>query len=963
MMRRACSMWSTIVGAGMAGLLTLATSAFGQTPLPACPVGVPVVDTSGTFKPFHPLERLHVEPARLFDPDWDWRLGANTQQPGGYVGGEVRWYHGKSYGYVLTYNADGSGRIVVNDDGKVLIDKTYNKPGAPLHNGNALHLSVDSAAALRAGTKIRLAVDSINGQAVNTSVETAGTRQPSERSVVLASTSLTTGSTITGTILITFGGGILPKLTKLNATITAGRIACEDPRALRVERLVPQLLSMQTGANTTLTAMLSAAPPTSTVISLASTNPAVASVPPTLTVPAGTTQGSVVLNAGAAAGQATINATLGGVSASSVITVLDAPARIARLEPPSLVIASGATAESRALLDRVPAANTQVDLTVAPPTLALTPPNISVPAGQTEQPFSVTADQAGIGTLNGLTASSTAQSSLAVTDALPVVRELAPPTLSIAIGARGKVNLNLSAVQATDTTVPLMSSAPSIATVPAQVIIPAGRMSQTFVATGLAAGAAEVRASLNGPQRVMAVTVAPTIELIAIGPSYALSIEQGAAALVDVRLNAVAAVDTTVSLTSSHPSIELPAQVIIPAGENSAQVLVTGRATGTAVISGRTGASTLSRNASTVAIGAQLVAVTPSPLSLARGQGGTLQLRLDRASASPQTITIVSSSPTIASVSSTAVVPPGHFTVDVPVSALLAGSSTIRAELRSSSQEATVQVGAAALLGISVSKTTLSVATGAQDTISARAHFTDGSQQDITAQVGWSTSAPSIATVKQGVISGVAPGSATISAQYLDYVATTAVTVTGATVSLSLTGPPAITVGGIATYTISRPSATSSAVTVTLTASGAALSAPSSVTIAAGAASASFSVGGLAVGAGTVVASANGHGTASIVISVTALAGLSIDSISPTQGPVETTVVRIVGANFGANRADNTVTFAGCGTTRVNALVLSASATELTVRAPIGAVTGPVHVQTALGTATVRSSPYSSSKM
>ena len=499
--------------------------------------------------------------------------------------------------------------------------------------------------------------------------------------MVLASTSLTTGSTITGTITITFGGGILPKLTKLNATITAGRIACEDPRALRVERLVPQLLSMQTGASTTLTAMLSAAPATSTVISLASTNPAVASVPPTLTVPAGTTQGSVALNAGAAAGQATINATLGGVSASSVITVLDAPARIARLEPPSLVIASGATAESRALLDRVPAGNTQVDLTVAPPTLALTPPNISVPAGQTEQPFSVTADQAGIGTLNALTASSTAQSSLAVTDALPVVRELAPPTLSIAIGARGKITLNLSAVQATDTTVPLTSSAPSIAAVPAQVIIPAGRMSQTFVVTGIAAGAAEVRASLNGPQRVMAVTVAPAIELIAIGPSYALSIEQGASALVDVRLNAVAAVDTTVSLTSSHPSIELPAQVIIPAGENSAQVLVTGRAIGTAAYQ-RSHGCFHSQPQRQHCCGRRATRRGDTLTAFAReGQGGTLQLRLDRASASPQTITLVSSAPTIASVSSAAVVPPGHFTVDVPVSALLAGSSTIRADV------------------------------------------------------------------------------------------------------------------------------------------------------------------------------------------------------------------------------------------------------------------------------------------
>ena len=144
MMRRACSMWSTIVGAGIAGALAIATPAFAQAPLPTCPTGTPVVDNSGTFTPFNEFERLDVRPARLFHPDWEWRLGANTQQAGQYVGGEVRWFHGRSYDYTLTYNADGSGRIVVRDDGKVMIDQTYNKPSAPLHNGNALQLSVES---------------------------------------------------------------------------------------------------------------------------------------------------------------------------------------------------------------------------------------------------------------------------------------------------------------------------------------------------------------------------------------------------------------------------------------------------------------------------------------------------------------------------------------------------------------------------------------------------------------------------------------------------------------------------------------------------------------------------------------------------------------------------------------------------------------------------------------------------
>ena len=68
MMRRACSMWSTIVGAGIAGALSIATPAFAQAPLPTCPTGTPVVDNSGTFSPFNEFERLMFDLRAYFSP-------------------------------------------------------------------------------------------------------------------------------------------------------------------------------------------------------------------------------------------------------------------------------------------------------------------------------------------------------------------------------------------------------------------------------------------------------------------------------------------------------------------------------------------------------------------------------------------------------------------------------------------------------------------------------------------------------------------------------------------------------------------------------------------------------------------------------------------------------------------------------------------------------------------------------
>ncbi len=92
----------------------------------------------------------------------------------------------------------------------------------------------------------------------------------------------------------------------------------------------------------------------------------------------------------------------------------------------------------------------------------------------------------------------------------------------------------------------------------------------------------------------------------------------------------------------------------------------------------------------------------------------------------------------------------------------------------------------------------------------------------------------------------------------------------------------------------------------------------------------------------------NPDGSSSNALSITLTArGPRIDSLTPNQGPTGATVT-ITGAGFAATAAGNVLTFAGPAA----ATVLSASSTQLTVRVPTNAKTGPITLATAAGTAT-----------
>ncbi|MCP9205500.1 Ig-like domain-containing protein [Streptomyces sp. NEAU-Y11] len=78
---------------------------------------------------------------------------------------------------------------------------------------------------------------------------------------------------------------------------------------------------------------------------------------------------------------------------------------------------------------------------------------------------------------------------------------------------------------------------------------------------------------------------------------------------------------------------------------------------------------------------------------------------------------------------------------------------------------------------IDVSPATKSLTVGQIGALTATATFDDSSTQDVTAYASWTTSASSKAVVTGGYVTGVAAGSATITATYLGETDTCAVTV------------------------------------------------------------------------------------------------------------------------------------------------------------------------------------------
>ncbi len=248
--------------------------------------------------------------------------------------------------------------------------------------------------------------------------------------------------------------------------------------------------------------------------------------------------------------------------------------------------------------------------------------------------------------------------------------------------------------------------------------------------------------------------------------------------------NSVHDISTSVTWNSSVSSV---AAISNATGSNG---VTTTSGPGSTAISATLGAVSASTILTVTSAALVSIDVTPTNPSIANGLTAALKatgIYTDQSTHDlTGSVTWSSSVPGVASVSNA----PG---TNGLVSTVTPGSTTITATFSGISGSTDLTATAATLVSLGVTPANPSIAKGLKSQFSAIGTYTDNSTQDLTAQVQWSSSDPTIATVSNasgydGLGVGLNPGSVTITATLGSASASSVLTVTPATlVSLGVT--------------------------------------------------------------------------------------------------------------------------------------------------------------------------------
>lgn len=215
-----------------------------------------------------------------------------------------------------------------------------------------------------------------------------------------------------------------------------------------------------------------------------------------------------------------------------------------------------------------------------------------------------------------------------------------------------------------------------------------------------------------------------------------------------------------------------------------------------------------------------------------------------------------------------------------------AGTAIVTARFEGRSATATIQVTGGGggtppvVTGITINGT-LQVPVGNTTALTATAAYSDGSQQTVTGAAAWTSGAGAVASVAGGVVTGVATGTAVITAQYQGHSAQVTVQVTSGggggpspVVSIAITGSLSVPVGGTTQLTATATRQDGSQSNVTGTAAWMS-TAPGVATVAGGL------VSGVSAGPATIRASFEGI-TRDAVVTITAaeptIIGITVSS-------------------------------------------------------------------------------------
>ena len=212
--------------------------------------------------------------------------------------------------------------------------------------------------------------------------------------------------------------------------------------------------------------------------------------------------------------------------------------------------------------------------------------------------------------------------------------------------------------------------------------------------------------------------------------------------------------------------------------------------------------------------------------------------------------------------------------------AVAIGNATITAALSEDTGSANLIV-VPGLVSVQVNPPNPAIAVGTTQAFTAMGTFSDGSAQNLTASISWSSSAPSIATIAAGgQANGVAAGQATITATAGSVSSSTLLTVTPATLSAITVAPasPAIAAGTTLPFTATGLFSDGSTQVLTTSVSWGS-STPSTATI-----NSAGLAAGLAPGSTTITATLGSvvSNSAVLTVSTAVLTGITVNPANPT---------------------------------------------------------------------------------
>lgn len=439
---------------------------------------------------------------------------------------------------------------------------------------------------------------------------------------------------------------------------------------------------------------------------------------------------------------------------------------------------------------------------------------------------------------------------------------VSPPTPTVAVGAEIPLQATLQ-----DASGKAVTGVSVVWTVQDSKI---AKVSSSGVVTGLAVGSTQVAANANGKFGIAALTVQKTpVASVTVLPKQINGVTPGTKSPLtgtayDAAQNALT--DRTIIWSTSNELVATvdAAGVVTAVGPGTATI--------TATVEGKSDAATITVTQAAVAT----VEVSPNPLTMSVSQSTQMIATAKDANGVVLTgrpVTWASSNQLVATIDAQ-----GKLT------AVTAGTTTITATSEGKSGTAAITISTAAVASVSVQPSTPSVIAGTSTQLTAVVRDIFG---NVTANraVTWSSSNTAIATVSQaGLVTGVAAGSATITATSEGQSGTAIVTVTQAPVSTVTITPPgaSITAGKTSQLTATLKDANGNTLTGrTITWSS---SATNIATV-----SSSGLVTGVAVGTATITATSEGKsGTANVVILAPILAVGSVTVTPATQTIIAT---------------------------------------------------------------------------